>query len=104
MPDWDLLSMLGIKIPPLFSGLAGGVVGAWVDGKSGVKAWCVYAACGALTGAYLGEWSSHFMPYGESISAGFLVGSSVMIVMRLLRGYLNKWSTKVAGGNGSEGK
>lgn len=100
MPD-DLLlwSALGIKVPPLFSGLAGGIVGAWVDGKSGVKAWFVYAACGGLTGAYLGEWASHFIPYSDSISAGFAVGGSAMMMMRLLRGLINKLDIKLVGGS-----
>lgn len=99
-------SLIGVKVPPLFSGLAGGVVGAWVDGQSGIKAWLVYALCGGLTGAYLGDWASHFLPYGDNISAGFIVGGCAMMVMRMLRGYVNKLDVlKPAGGsNGTEGK
>jgi hypothetical protein len=98
MPDgFALWSALGIKVPPLFSGIAGGIVGAWVDGKSGARAWFVYVICGGLTGAYLGDWASHFMPYGDSISAGFIVGGCAMILMRLLRGQIAKLDPKLAG-------
>lgn len=99
-------SLLGVKVPPLFSGLAGGVVGAWVDGKSGIRAWLGYAACGALTGAYLGEWAAHFIPFGDDLSAGFFVGACFMFLLRFARGWLNKLDVlKPAGGsNGTEGK
>lgn len=92
---------LAARFPTLFAGFAGGIVGAWVDGKSGVAAWGGYCVCGGLTGIYLGEWASHLIPYTDNVSAGFIAGTSVGLLLRLLRGVITR-GAKMVGDNGGK--
>jgi hypothetical protein len=100
----DFWSYIGVNLSALMAGLAGGVVGAWADGKSGLLAWMGYIMCGGLTGAYLGESASHVIPATNPAGAGFIVGGCALVVMRLLRGVLSRYGLKLSGGNGMEDK
>lgn len=98
--DMDLWQFLGVQAPGLFGGMAGGIVGCWVDGKSGFWAWAMYVLCGGLTGGYLAETGTHVIPFANSGFVGFAAGTSVMFTLRLLRGAINRYGAKLTGNGG----
>jgi hypothetical protein len=103
MQDGDIWTALGVNLSAMMAGIAGGIVGAWADGKSGIKAWFSYVVCGALTGAYLGEPATHLIPFTNPSGAGFIVGGSAMLLMRLSRGALTRYGLKLGlNGNGGQ--
>jgi len=97
----DLLADLGIRIPAAFSGLAGGVVGAWADGKSGYLAWMSYCGAGLITGNFLALPATHIIPLVNEGGAGFIVGCCSLGVVRTIIGAARKWNPALFG-NGVE--
>lgn len=101
MPDdIGLLAQLGIRVPAMFAGLAGGLVGAWADGKAGLLTWIIYCGAGGLTANWLAE---PFAPIFTKILffglfdvkeglAGFLVGGCALAIMRTIIGLARKWT------------
>lgn len=93
--DPGLLAELGIRVPAAFAGLAGGVVGAWADGKSGYLAWASYCGAGLITGNFLAMPATHVIPWVNEGGAGFIVGCCALAVVRTLIGAAKKWQPQL---------
>lgn len=91
MPDPGFLEQLGLSVPAAFAGLAGGVVGAWADGRAGIVAWSSYIGAGFLTAGYLAESAVHVIPYTSPGSAGFVVGLGALAIARIIIGGIKRW-------------
>ncbi len=99
--DPGLLDMLGIRVSAAFAGLAGGVVGAWADGKSGFLTWCSYCGAGLITGNFLALPATHVIPLVNEGGAGFLVGCCALAVVRAFIGAARKWAPQLMNGGKS---
>lgn len=99
MPDDPgLLAELGVKVQPAFAGLAGGVVGAWADGKAGLISWISYIGAGGITANFLAEPAMGVIPFKVSEgTSGFIVGLSALAIVRILVGLINKWNPSLLG-------
>ena len=91
--DHGILAQLGIKVPNMFAGAAGGLVGAMVSRKAGIATFLSYFFSGALTSNFLAKPALHVMPdwVGEG-GAGFIIGLGAMTICALLIGAINKWN------------
>lgn len=95
-----ILAQLGINASVAFAGLAGGVVGAWADGKASVLLWFSYAVSGCLTATYLAEPVTHVIPFTVSLpAAGFLVGTCALIIVRAIIAAAKRWQPTIFNGN-----
>lgn len=74
-----------------FSGLAGGIVGAWADNKASLKVWALYGAAGLLTANFLGQDAMRVIPYVSEGGAGFIVGGCALSLIILFRNIIAKW-------------
>jgi disulfide bond formation protein DsbB len=100
MPE-GILAQLGIDVSVAFAGLAGGVVGAWADGKASLTTWVAYALCGALTAIYLAGGLTQVIPFISSKpTAGFIVGACALIIVRAILAAARKWQPSIFNGTG----
>jgi hypothetical protein len=100
MPE-GILAQLGIDASVAFAGLAGGVVGAWADGKASIATWVAYAVCGALTAIYLANAVTSVIPFITSKpTAGFIVGMCALIIVRAIIAAARKWQPNIFNGPG----
>ena len=83
MADPDTLTSLGLRIPDLVAGLAGGVVNAIVFKRSTPIAVVGSMLVGALTANYLAETAVKYTGTSQG-SAAFLVGLCGMILCQVL--------------------
>ena len=104
MPD-DLLTKLndvGIHVPDLFAGLAGGVVRTLLDSRFKPVYTVISAVTGGITANYLADpftagfnklFSAWFggATLNENVS-GFLVGLTAMTLCQVLIAKIRKWS------------
>lgn len=95
--DAGLLTMIWsvIRVPAAFSGLAGGVLGAWADGKSGWKAWFTYCGAGFIAGNFFAEPAMHFVPWLNEGGAGCMVGACALVIVRTMIGVTKKWTPQM---------
>lgn len=97
-----ILAQLGIDASVAFAGLAGGVVGAWADGKASITTWFAYAICGSLTAIYLAEAFTRIVPFSVSKpTSGFIVGACALIIVRAIIAAARKWQPAIFNGAGS---
>lgn len=89
--DPGLLDQLGIRVPAMFAGLAGGLVGAYADGKAGLAAWIAYVVSGGLTANFLAEPAQKYIPLVSEGGAGFVVGLTALVIVRTIIGAAKKW-------------
>ena len=88
--DPGLLATLGIKLPDLFAGFAGGIVNAFVFKRSDPWAVAGSMVVGAFTANYLGEPASHMLGLGSG-AAAFIVGISGMAVCQGIIAAAQNW-------------
>lgn len=94
----DLLAELGVRLPDLVAGFAGGVVNAFVFKRSTPVAVIGSVVVGALTASYLGEPTAKIL----SISIGtacFLVGVGGMALVQAILDQASKRIAAALGGN-----
>lgn len=97
-----ILAQLGINASVAFAGLAGGVVGAWADGKASAVLWFSYAVSGCLTATYLAEPVTHTLPFAIPLpAAGFIVGTCALVIVRAIIAAAKKWQPAIFNGNSS---
>jgi len=99
MPDHGLhgvLLYLGIKLPDLIAGFAGGAVAALIMRQ--IKPYEVVASVivGSLTANYLGGPAAQFIGLGSG-AATFIVGLTGMAVCQGIMEAGRKWRAKVGG-------
>lgn len=101
-----ILAQLGIDASVAFAGLAGGVVGAWADGKATIGLWFAYVISGSLTAIYLADGLNHILPFTVGRpTAGFLVGTSALVIVRAIIATARRWQPNLFnGGRNSSGK
>jgi hypothetical protein len=95
--DW--LHDIGIRVPDLLAGLAGGVVNAFVFQRSSPWAIVGSVVVGALTANYLGEPAARMI--GGGISGGaaaFIVGLGGMALCQGLVEAIKRWRPVSPGG------
>jgi len=95
----EFLATLGIKIPDIVSGIAGGMVNALLFQRTSPIAAMSSVLAGGLTANYLAE------PMAKQFTlnigtAGFIIGLTAMIVCQGLMTGANKWAA-TRGQNGS---
>lgn len=97
MADW--LLELGIKVPDLVAGFAGGVVNAFVFKRS--RPWAIVGSVvvGALTANYVGEPLSKFLGMGGGTGA-FIAGLAGMALCQGLVDAARRWRPGPPGANG----
>lgn len=61
-----LLDTLGLQLPDLVAGTAGGVCNVWVFKRTGAYAIAGAVIVGAVTGAYFGLLAGKLVPYPEA--------------------------------------
>lgn len=93
----DFLEEIGIRVPALFAGLAGGIVGAWADSRVSWQQWLAYAICGGLTSNFLAEPATHVLPYVKEGGAGFIVGCTALIIVRTIAELVKRWKPALTG-------
>lgn len=103
MPDDPgLLAQIGIRVPALFAGLAGGIVGAWADQKAGLATWAGAIVCGGLTANWFAEPATRVIPGLSATNeglAGFIVGACAYGIIKTIKIAVSAWSPKLGGGN-----
>lgn len=97
----DLLLWLGIKMPDLVAGFAGGVVNAFVFSRSSPMAVAGSVVVGGLTANYLGEAATHYLPISVG-AASFIMGLGGMAFCQGLVESLRRWRPPLPRG-GSNG-
>ena len=97
--DPGILATIGIRVPALFAGLAGGVVGAWADHSAGISVWIGYIVCGGLTANFFAEPAMHVIPYVGEGGAGFIVGACALAIVRAIKEAVSKWKPQIGGSN-----
>jgi uncharacterized membrane protein YeaQ/YmgE (transglycosylase-associated protein family) len=89
--NWnDFWTSIGIKVPDLMAGLAGGLVNAFVFKKSNPMAIIGSIIVGALTANYLSEIATRYVGTSPGASA-FIVGLSGMAVCQSIAEAVSKW-------------
>ena len=98
--NWNDLGLsLGIKIPDLVAGLAGGIVNAFVFKRSNPTAIIGSIIVGALTANYLSEAAARYTGTSAGASA-FIVGLCGMAVCQGIAEVASKWRPGVPKGEG----
>lgn len=87
----DLFSNLGVKIPDLVAGFAGGVVNALLFQRTDPVAALVSVVVGGLTANYAAATFSK-MSGLEIGFAGFIVGLGAMVICQGLLAGVKKWA------------
>lgn len=87
----EFLASLGVKVPDLVSGIAGGMVNAILFQRTTPGAAVASVIAGGLTATYLAEpMAKQFsMSIGPS---GFIIGLTAMIVCQGLMAGAHKWA------------
>lgn len=109
MPDNELFSAVGIKIPDLVSGFGGGIVNALFFQRTKPMDAIASTIGGAITANYLAgifvSGIEHLI--GQSVDrgvAGFIVGITAMAIcqgiLASMRGWINRFQPKGGGGGG----
>lgn len=93
----DLATQVGIRIGAMFAGFAGGLVGAWADGRSGWSVWLAYVVSGGLTANWLAEPATHVLPWVNEGGAGFVVGTCALVLVRTIIGAARRWHPQLNG-------
>jgi hypothetical protein len=113
VPD-DLLSQIGVRVPDLFAGLAGGVVRTLLDSKLQPVITVMSAITGGLTANYTAQTLSAGInriieplagaPLDKGFSA-FVIGLGAMWICQAIIGKVRRWSGggQNGGGNGTAG-
>jgi zinc transporter ZupT len=99
--DWlsVWLSALGIKLPVLFAGFAGGVVNAIAFRRSDPWSVASSVVVGALTAAYLGEPFAAILRFDIGPCA-FIVGVAGMAITQGIVAAFKNWRLPLTGGPG----
>ena len=92
-----LLFTLGIKLPDLFAGFAGGVVNAFVFKRSDPWAVAGSMVVGAFTANYLGEPATHVLGLSNGASA-FIVGIAGMAICQGIIAAVQNWKPSISSG------
>lgn len=100
--DPGLLVTLGVKLPDLLAGFAGGLVNAFVFKRA--DPWSVAGSMvvGALTANYLGEPAARMLGLSTGPSA-FIVGVAGMAICQGIVAAIQQWRPSIPGA-GSEPK
>ena len=98
--DPGILIQLGVKIPDLVAGFAGGVVTAFALKQSEPFAVIGSMVVGALTANYLSDPFSHYLGTGPGTS-GFIVGVGGMAIIQGIIAAAKTW-TPFNKGNGKD--
>jgi hypothetical protein len=96
----DLLLSIGIKLPDLVAGFAGGVVHAFVFKRSDALSVMGSIVVGALTANYLGEPAAHYVGGAFGGGASFIVGLCGMAICQGIAEAVKKWRPRIGNGNG----
>ena len=105
----DFLSGIGVRVPELVSGFAGGLVKILFTRGARPAELIASAIGGALTSNYLSETFSHLVgkAIGEGLDlgvAGFVVGLTAMTICQkvivVVGDWVNRFSAKPTGGTG----
>lgn len=106
-PVGDSLVELGLRLPELIAGFAGGVVSALVVPQSSPVKLVSSVLVGALTANYLGAPAAAYLGFtspGALGSAAFIVGLGGMAICQGIVEAIKRWRPTVPGGtNGSTG-
>lgn len=86
--DWML--DLGLKVPDMIAGFAGGAVNAIVFKRADIWSVCGSVVVGALTANYLGEAMARQFGISQSTCA-FLVGLGGMVLVQGLVSSIKNW-------------
>jgi hypothetical protein len=91
--DPGILIHLGVKLPDLIAGAAGGVVNAFIFRRVSPSAAAASVVVGALTANYLAEIAVHvFGAYSPSQgAAAFIVGLTGMVVCQTIVAAAASW-------------
>jgi hypothetical protein len=81
---------LGLRLPDLIAGFAGGVVNALVFHRAEPLSIVTSTVVGALTANYLGEPSSHVTGLSEGASS-FVVGLAAMAITQGIMTAVQQW-------------
>lgn len=88
----DLLAQLGIKVPDIVSGIAGGMVNALVFQRSSPWAAVASVLVGGLTSNYLAEPAASKL--GLSVGpAGFIIGLTAMVICQGVMAGVQRWAS-----------
>lgn len=79
----ELMAYLGVKVPDLFAGLAGGVVKALVFHRDKPGETIISGIVGALMANYLGEGVAEKIGFGRG-AVCFAVGISAMVICQAI--------------------
>jgi uncharacterized membrane protein YeaQ/YmgE (transglycosylase-associated protein family) len=89
--NWnEFWAWIGIKVPDLIAGLAGGIVNAFVFKKSNPMAIIGSIIVGALTANYLSEPATQYTGTSPGASA-FIVGLCGMAICQVIAELVSKW-------------
>lgn len=88
--DPSLLLYLGIKMPDMVAGFAGGIVNTFVFKRSNPAAIIGSMIVGALTANYLSESAAHYTGTSGG-AAAFIVGLSGMAICQGIVEGVKKW-------------
>ena len=93
----SLLEWLGLRVPDLIAGFAGGLVNAFVFRRS--EPWAVIGSLvvGAATANYLGEPSARLLSLSEG-AASFLVGIAGMAICQGIVAAAQNYRFNISGG------
>ena len=100
MTDPTFLTALGIRLPDLLAGFAGGVVNAFIFHKSDPWAIVGSMVVGAFTANYLGESASKMLGLSSGASA-FIVGIAAMALCQGIVAAVQSWKPSLPGGKPS---
>lgn len=99
------METLGIHVGAAFAGLAGGLVGAWADGKAGLTLTLSYAGAGLLTANWLAEPFTRLSPVSVNEGvAGFIVGGCALVIVRTIKGAVSRWAPNIAAKVNGDGR
>lgn len=95
--DPGFLLTIGVKVPDMLAGFAGGVVNAFVFKRG--DPWSVAGSMvvGALTSNYLGEPAAHLLGLSNGPSA-FIVGVAGMALCQGIVAAAQNWRPTIPGG------
>lgn len=88
----DFLTLIGIKVPDLIAGIAGGMVNAILFQRSAPWAAAASVVAGGLTANYMAEPTAKMFAMNVG-PAGFVIGLTAMIVCQGLMAGAQKWAS-----------
>lgn len=96
----DLLHELGIRLPDLIAGFAGGAVNAVVFKRSAPAAIVGSVLVGAFTANYLGEAAARLVGMSGG-AAAFIVGLAGMAICQAIVSAARRWKPAMGSGDGN---